>query len=202
MAARDVQFVQGRYYHIFNRGAHQASICLDEEDFQDIVRRIKEYAAKFSIAIIAYCLMPNHYHWLVRQDGVVEARMLPQRVFNGYAKRFNNRHHQSGTLFEGPFRAKLVDQALYLRHLPRYIHANPVKDGFATSLELWPYSNYAEWIGTRNGTLVDHEFIATFFPSRAAYRQSVIDYLLGHDTLPPAMVRYLARLYGDDRETI
>lgn len=89
MAARDIQFVQGHYYHIYNRGAGRGSICLDNDDFTNILRRIKEYAAKFSIAIIAYCLMPNHYHWLVRQDSIVEARMLPQRVFNGYVKYFN-----------------------------------------------------------------------------------------------------------------
>ncbi len=195
MAARDTQFVQGQYYHIYNRGAQRTSICLNDRDFCDILRRVQEYVAKYSIAIIAYCLMPNHYHWLVRQDGIVEARVLPQRVFNGYVKAFNRRHHGSGTLFEGPFKAKLVDKEEYLRHLPRYIHANPVKDGFATAPELWPYSNFAEWIGSRSGPLVDHKFIDTMYPSRAEYKQSVIDYLTGMKSLPSSLVRYLETLY-------
>ena len=198
MAARDTQFVEGQYYHIYNRGAGRGNICLDDDDFTNILWRIKAYVAKFSIAIIAYCLMPNHYHWLVRQDGVVEARMLPQRVFNGYAKHFNQRHQRSGTLFEGPFRAKLVDKDEYLRHLPRYIHGNPVKAGFAAAPELWPYSNYAEWLGTRTGTLVDHAFIDQFYPDRGRYNQSVLDYLTNIHTLPPALFRYLENLYEPD----
>ena len=141
--------------------------------------------------------MPNHYHWLVRQDGVVEAGVLPQRVFNGYVKAFNNRHRRSGTLFEGPFKAKLVNTDDYLRHLPRYIHANPVKDGFAASPELWPYSNFPEWIGASNGTMVDHEFIDTIYPSRTEYKQSVLDYLTGRSTLPAALVHYLETLYDE-----
>ena len=66
MAARDTQFIQGQYYHIYNRGAGRGNICLDDDDFTNILWRIKAYVTKFSIAIIAYCLMPNHYHWLVR----------------------------------------------------------------------------------------------------------------------------------------
>lgn len=195
MAARDIQFIQGHYYHIYNRGAGKATICLDDDDFTSILQRMKEYVTKYSIAIIAYCLMPNHYHWLVRQDSIVEARILPQRVFNGYVKYFNKRHNRSGTLFEGPFQAKLVNKDEYLRHLPRYIHGNPVKDGFAASPELWPYSNYAEWIGIRQGTLVDHNFIEEFYPDRQQYKQTILDYLTNISELPPALVRYLGNLY-------
>ena len=176
MARRDTQFIQGAYYHIYNRGANRTSIFLDEADFLDTLKRMKEYAARFSIAIIAYCLMPNHYHWLVRQDGLTEARLLPQRVFNGYVKAFNRRHQRTGTLFESEFKANPVEEDGYLRHLCRYIHINPVKDGFTTAPELWPYSNYLEWIKARNGTLVDHRFIDEFFPDMYKYQQYVQDY--------------------------
>ena len=110
MARRNIQFQSSCYYHVYNRGARRRSIFVDDTDFRAALQALKTYSARYQIAIIAYCFMPNHYHWLVRQDGVVEARMLPQRVFNGYAKHFNQRHKRAGTLFEGPFRAKLVDK--------------------------------------------------------------------------------------------
>lgn len=88
-----------------------------------------------------------------------------------------------------------MDKDEYLRHLPRYIHGNPVKDGFAASPDLWPYSNYAEWIKTRKGTLVDHAFIDQFYPDRQQYKRSVLDYLTNINTIPPGLVRYLENLY-------
>jgi len=64
------------------------------------------------------------------------------------------------------------------RQLCRYIHANPVKDGLVEHLEEWPYSNYLEWIGLRQGTLVDRDFIADTFPDAIEYEEFVRDYLL------------------------
>jgi len=90
------------------------------------LRAMKKYSIQFSFAIIAYCLMPNHYHWLIRQESELSVQLLPQRVFNGYSKNFNKRYQRSGTLFEGPFKANLVDNDEYLQHLCRYIHANPL----------------------------------------------------------------------------
>jgi len=196
MAERDIEFIQGNYYHIYNRGANRGSICFDDEDFKDMLHRMRAYCQKFQITVIAYCIMRNHYHWLVRQDSTVEAGLLPQRVFNGYVKRFNLKHNRSGTLFEGPYHAKLVEDNEYLSYLPRYIHGNPVKDGLALSPDLWPYSNYMEWIGTRSGILVDHNFINERYPNRADYQRSVLNYLTGMNQLPYAVVHYLKSLYN------
>jgi hypothetical protein len=86
------------------------------------------------------------------------------------------------------------DEVEYLDYLCCYIHANPVKDGFALTPELWPYSNYHEWLGLRNGNLVDHQFISENFPDREQYRKRVQDYLTGHTQLPPAFRTYLENL--------
>ena len=66
-ARRDsIQFVQGGYYHLYNRGARRLSIFRDKRDYLFALGLMKEYCRKFSLAMIAYCLMPNHYHFLVR----------------------------------------------------------------------------------------------------------------------------------------
>lgn len=177
MARRKVQFASGAYYHLYNRGANRTSIFLDDDDYLYVLRAMRRYCNQFSLAVIAYCLMPNHFHWLIHQQGDIPARLLPQRVFNGYVKTFNRRHERTGTLFEGPFRATLVDNDAYLHRLCLYIHANPVKDGFAAAPELWPYSNYAEWIGVRQGTLFQPIFVAQHFGDAGQYRARMGEFL-------------------------
>lgn len=194
MPRRKTQFVQGAYYHIYNRGAARASIFHEAADYEQVLRLIKDYLPRFQLTLIAYCLMPNHYHWLVRQDGIVKVGVLAQRVFNRYAYTFNQKYNRSGTLFEDRFDAIPVDRDEYLRHLCCYIHANPVKDGFAITPDLWPYSNYLEWTGQRAGTLVDQAFIAAHFHHQQNYRQFVLDYLTGRAAMPKALADYLATL--------
>jgi len=183
-------YLPGHYYHIYNRGAHSASIFHEEDNYLFVLRKMKKYLREFALTIIVYCLMPNHYHFLVRQDGEHPTGLLPQRVFNSYSKAYNKRYDHSGTLFQGPYEVVHVEKEDYLLHLCRYIHANPVKDGLVTSLEAWPYSNYAEWIGTRSGTLVDNKFVQTYFPTPAAYTAFVVDYLRTRD-LPKEVQAYL-----------
>jgi len=191
MPYRKVQFAQCQFYHIYNRGVGRQSIFQEEENYLFLLRRVKKYAGAFDIAVVAYCLMPNHYHFLLRQDDQIPAGRLPQRVFNSYTKAFNRRYDRTGTLFEGPYKASRVDQDRYLLHLCRYIHANPVKHGLVSDLKQWPYSNYLEWIGDRNGKLVDRAFVREHFPVAGNYRQFVLDYLSGLDKLPAGIEEYL-----------
>jgi putative transposase len=197
MAHREVEFVKGNYYHIYNRGAHRMAIFRQVDDYLYVLNAMNEYRKKLNVAIIAYSLLPNHFHWLTRQDGEAPAGLLSQRVFNGYSKRFNVRYQHSGTIFESRFKAKLIDHDEYLRHLCCYIHANPVKDGLALTPELWPYSNYSEWLGLRNGQLVDHTFVGQFFPNRSHYRERVQDYIIGRAQLPVSFRTYLENLWSN-----
>lgn len=194
MPKRKVQFVEGHYYHIYNRGAGQQSIFRREEDYTQLLRLMKEVAAECQIAMIAYCLLPNHYHWLVRQDGVLTPQKLVGRIFGSYSQSFNLHYQRSGTLFEGPFEAIYVGNEVYLRHLCCYIHANPVHHGIAAAPELWPYSNYLEWLGKRQGDLLDRSFIATHFPDISHYQANVRSYLTGQVALPPGIKRFLESL--------
>ena len=195
MPRRNIQFVQGNYYHIYNRGAGRQSIFLTENDYVRCLRIMKEVALECNIAVAAYCLMPTHYHWFVRQDGETPAGDLPKRVFGSYSQIFNLLHKRSGTLFQDRFQVRLVTTDDYLCHLCRYIHANPVKDGLAVTPELWPYSNYQEWIGMRQGTLVDHALIQRFFPESDSYKRFVADFIRGQATLSPAIKAYFDTLW-------
>ena len=178
MPAKRPEYVAGRYYHLFNRGAHKVSIFREPDNYHFVLRKLKAYCASLNLAPIAYCLLPNHYHLLIRQDGAHPAGLLPQRVFNSYSKAYNKRYGHSGTLFEGNYRAAAVEDDAYLAHLCRYIHANPVIHGLVDDLAVWPYSNYLEWIGEREGTLVDRDFIRSWFSHPLGYREFVAQYIV------------------------
>jgi len=177
MPTRRPEYLSDHFYHFYNRGAHHLSIFREADNYLFVLRKMKHYCRTLSLTPIAYCLRPNHYHTLIRQDGEQPAGLLPQRVYNSYSKAFNKRYSHCGTLFEGSYRVIPVEAEGYLLHLCRYIHANPVLRGLADDVADWPYSNYPEWIGEREGTLVDGDSVQAHFPEPQIYETFVAEYL-------------------------
>ena len=177
MARRNVPFLSNQYYHIYNRGAHRIDIFRNDADYIFLLKLVKEQAEKCDISVIAYCLMHNHYHLLLRQNDDIQISKFMQAVFNVYTKAFNSKYQLSGTLFEGPFRAIHIDRTEYLLYLCRYIHRNPLEAGIVLVPEQWHYSNYLEFIGQREGTLVDRKFVKENFGSPEEYRKFVMDHV-------------------------
>jgi REP element-mobilizing transposase RayT len=173
MPFRGDTFSQGQYYHVYNRGAGRSAIFLNDVDYDRLLRLLKYHAERYGATVIAYCLMPNHYHILLRQETDVPLSKFMQNVFNAYVQGFNLQQARTGTLFEGRFKHSHVDQWQYLVVLCRYIHLNPVKAKLAKGPEDWPYSNYREWIGTRAGRLVDRAFVQEYFSCAEDYARFV-----------------------------
>lgn len=176
MARRKTKFSQGEYYHIYNRGCNRQNIFRSEENYLFLSAKLAEVTERFSISVIVYSLMPNHYHFLLRQDGDESAGYAVQLLFNSYTKAFNAMYTRTGTLFEGPFKSIHVDKREYLVHLCRYIHRNPLESGLVVRLEDWRHSNFPEWVGQRNGTLVDKDFVKEHFADPDEYREFVMNY--------------------------
>ena len=176
MARRKVKFLAGHYYHVYNRGSNRELIFRKPENYKFLLTRVKEYSSRFEIAVIVYCLLPNHYHFLLRQDGEHTFSKFIQGIFNSYTKALNKAFNRKGTLFEGPFKALLVEKETHLLHLCRTIHRNPLEAGLVTSLDDWPYSNYLEWVGRRSGNLYDEKFVQNHFVTSDEYESFVLDY--------------------------
>ncbi|MBP8972321.1 MAG: transposase [Anaerolineae bacterium] len=199
MPRRQIPFIADHYYHFYNRGNNRQPVFFEDDNYLFFLRGMKHYLPPV-LSIIAYCLMPTHYHLLVRVKGEAERSKTSevcqtsevstqvsramQKLLISYTKAINTRFERVGGLFQGAFRAKLVTSEAYLLHLCRYIHANPVKDGLVADPADWPYSNYLEWIEERQGMLVDRAFIRDLLPDAErpaeAYRVLVADYLHTH----------------------
>jgi REP element-mobilizing transposase RayT len=190
MPRRSTMFVQGKYYHIYNRGARRVSIFREARNYVYVTRLMQQVARQSQLTILVYCLLPNHYHWLIRQDGDTPAGVLPRRVFGSYSQAYNHAYAESGTLFQGTYSVRHIDSDAYLRHICRYIHINPVKHGIAAGINAWPYSNYLEWLDQRSETPVDRQFICTFFETPQQYALFVGEYLSGRAELPEELRRF------------
>jgi REP element-mobilizing transposase RayT len=175
MPYRGNVFVQGHYYHTYNRGVGKEPIFFNTDNYEYLLRLVKRYQDPYGVAIIAYCLMPNHYHFLMRQETERPLSKFINVLFNAYVQAVNRQQGRKGTLFEGRFRHVWVDRDEYLVHLCRYIHLNPVKAKLVSKPEGWPYSNYLEWTEQRGGMLKNGTFIGEYFSTPEAYRQFVAD---------------------------
>ncbi len=119
-------FSESGFYHVYNRGVHCDVLFYEDFDYQYFLQLIGERCSDYGITIIAYCLMRNHYHFLLRLGNNDQGiRHAIERATMSYARYFNKKYQQSGRLFQGPYRSKVVLSDEYLLHLTHYIHANP-----------------------------------------------------------------------------
>ena len=176
MPYRKVKFQSGQIYHLYNRGVNRQPIFFCQQNWAYLIQQLRRYFQPDLIDILTYCLMPTHYHLMVRlkTDDLGARVMQPFTV--SYTKAINKQQGRAGPLFQGPFQAILVDQDRYLLHLSRYIHLNPVAAGLVDRAEEWVFSSYREYVGLRSGTLPATDLVLSQFPSRQAYREFVESY--------------------------
>lgn len=136
----------GAIYHVTGRGNARAAIFLDDEDRQCFMEVLGECIERFHWLCQAYCLMDNHYHLLIETpEGSLSAGM---RQLNGiYTQRFNRRHRRVGHIFQGRFKAILVERDSYLLELCRYVVLNPVRAKIVTHPAAYAWSSYRAMTG-------------------------------------------------------
>ena len=116
----------GAYYHVLSRGNERRDIFFDDRDRRVFLSTLGETSDRFKVDIFAYVLMGNHYHVLLRTNLPNLSRAM-QWLGLTYARRFNNRLRRSGHLFQGRFKAMVVESDAYMMELSCYIHRNPLR---------------------------------------------------------------------------
>ena len=152
MARRSIWFLPEHYYHIYNRGNNKEPIFLSDDNYHFFLRRLHHYYDQAAVQLIAYCLMPNHYHLLIYIHKEIDFSNVMRAFTISYTRSFNNWHRRVGHLFQSDFQARGIERDGYLPHLCRYIHLNPVKSMLVKNPEDWEYSDYRDWISIKQPT--------------------------------------------------
>ncbi|MCI0653361.1 MAG: transposase [Methylococcaceae bacterium] len=136
----------GALYHITARGDRREPIYEDDEDRESFLHVLADGVERFHWICHAYCLMTNHYHLVVETPDANLSKGM--RQLNGvFTQASNRRHHRSGHLFQGRFKAILVDRDAYLLELTRYVVLNPVRAALVKVPGEWPWSSYRAMLG-------------------------------------------------------
>jgi len=180
------QYVEGGYYHIYNRGVNKDIIFKDQQDYSVFLRFLKEYLLPpnhhdleilrkiaprripincfVDIDLLAYCLMPNHFHLFVKQKTSEGLKTFMKALATNYVIYFNRKYDRIGPLFQGIYKAVLIQNESYLLHMTRYIHTNPVelfaRDG---PLQDYLYSSYSIYLGKKKYEWVKPDEILSMF---------------------------------------
>jgi REP element-mobilizing transposase RayT len=153
MTPKSVPFIPGQYYHIYNRAIAGNLLFREEQNYPFFLSRIEKYILP-AAELIAFCLMPNHYHFILKlKTNNISTPM--KRMALSYVKSFNLVYDQSGHLFQGPFQRIHITDLNYLVHLSRYIHLNPVKANLVPIPKEWVYSSYQDYVGIRDPEMVN-----------------------------------------------
>jgi len=183
MPGRDIQLINDQYYHVFNRGVNSQKIFNCERDYFQFIDRIKYYQnnnlpnsysniinlplqirsdlfnklnnqKEFLVEIIAYCLMPNHFHFLLKQRIENGISKFVANLSNSYTRYYNIKHKRTGPILQGKFKAVLVESDEQIIHLSQYIHLNPFSAGVVKNIQEllnYPYSSLPEYLNGRKG---------------------------------------------------
>lgn len=135
------------YVHYYNRGVIKEAIFFSPENYEYLITKISEFIKNYQVELVAYCLMPNHYHILLKHKDSINGSRFIQRLFNSYTQAVNKKYSRVGTLFQGNVKKRIIEEDDYLIKTIKYIHLNPVKANLCQRPENWEYSDYREWIG-------------------------------------------------------
>lgn len=181
-------YIENSYYHLYNRGVEKRIIFQDNQDYRVFLSYLKTYLSPLKgakekptgrprqrplnnyhqqITLLSYCLMPNHFHLLLKQKPTEGIERFMRSLGTRYVQYFNKRYERVGPLFQDTYKAVLVETDNQLLHLSRYIHLQGILLG--------SYSSYADYLGKRKTEWLQPEEILSFF--KTAQRTSLKDIL-------------------------
>jgi putative transposase len=179
-----MNFQPGNLYHVYNQGNNKQVIFTAHEDYITFTNFTRKYLLPFT-DIIAWCLMPNHFHFMlyadersnkIVQQGGNNIDVITngiRKLLSGYARVYNNKYNRTGSLFRPKTKSKCLADIAFDASVKRkykaeeyhsacfhYMHQNPLRAGLVKQLEDWEYSSFKDYAGLRSGTLCNKE-IAT-----------------------------------------
>jgi putative transposase len=139
--------VAGHVHHVLQRGNNRQPVFVDAEDYQRMLALLGECAIQEKVALHAYVLMPNHFHLLATPCTAQGLSKMMQAVGRRYVQSFNKRHQRSGTLWEGRYRATLLQPERHLLNSMVFMDLNPVRAGLAARALDYAWSSHGHYVG-------------------------------------------------------
>lgn len=189
---RKTIFANGEYYHIYNRGVDKRTVFSDQRDVNRLIQSLLEfntikpigsiYENSFRkkppedlssklVEFVAYCLNPNHYHFILKQltdDGI---KKFMHRLGGGYTMYFNKRYNRSGVLFQGRFKAVHIDTNEYLLHLSAYVNLNDSVHQLGGSTSKLVDSSWDEYMNKSKKKICNKNIILKQFRNIKEYKR-------------------------------
>lgn len=168
-----MEFFKHELYHIYNRGNNQQKIFFKPDNYLFFLTKVRRYIIHYC-DILAYCLMPNHFHLLIISDErTIATRSVAnndknvlsegiRHLLSSYAQAINKQNSSTGSLFQQNTKAKSIVKGSrnYDQICLHYIHQNPLKAKLVEKMEQWEYSSFQDYCGKRNGTLCNKDLAA------------------------------------------
>jgi putative transposase len=193
-------------YHIYNRSIDSKPIFAKKESaerFQNLIflYRFTDFSVSYSrfrryskedrnklieklqlkndllTELICFCIMPNHFHLLLRQEKEGGISKFTGNIQNSFVKYFNKKHRRAGPLFQGEFKSVLVENESQFLHLSRYIHLNPYSSGIAQTFDQlisYPHSSLPEYLNIKQG-FCETKTVKSFFTKKESYKNFILD---------------------------
>ena len=218
---RNIRFVNEGIYHVYNRSVEKREIFVDDQDrfrfihdlfefndeapavnfyykrpllqsYETKSHKIEQQKRKLLVEILAFVVMPNHFHLLLRQIKENGISNFMHKLGTGYTMYFNQKYERAGSLFQGTYKAILVNQEAHFIHLPYYIHFNPLDLKFPEwrdreiknykqamkFLENYRWSSFLDYIGKKNfPSVTQREFLNEFFEGPENYKKDAMKWL-------------------------
>lgn len=206
---RKQPLVENEYYHIYNRGVDKREIFHDQNDYQRFIQCMKEFNCKNPIGslyekylrekkvssgdpistmeigspaivdIVAYCLNPNHFHFILRQLGEKGIEKFMQKVGIGYTMYFNQKYDRSGSLFQGKFKSSHIGSTSQLLRLSVYVNCNSEIHKIHSAID-YPWCGFSEYINKERSGICKKEIITSQFQKENDYcsyaNENIIDF--------------------------
>lgn len=223
MPMRKTKLVPGEIYHIYNRGVDKRDIFMDDQDrfrfihdlfeFNDSqkIKNLSHYIKnnnsevglhyikkerKILVEILAYCLMDNHFHLLVRQKSENGITEFMRKIGTGYTNYFNQKYNRNGSLFQGKFKSVCVQKDSHLMYLPIYIHLNALDFEFPEwrenrisnlgkaidFLDSYRWSSYLDYMGKKNfPSLIQKDFLLSRLGNEEKFKKETLGWIKSFD---------------------
>jgi REP element-mobilizing transposase RayT len=176
----------GEYYHIFNRGNNRNNLFYKKGNYEYFLRKYDEYLSDY-IDTYAFCLLPNHFHLLIRVKESDEISKVVscqfRRFFISFSQAINKQENRVGSLFQKNFKRKKVDSEKYFLRLVYYIHANPQIHGLIDNFKLYPWSSYERILSKKLSKLKKNEILKWFGTQKEylAFHEQLNEFKFGED---------------------